>query len=296
MDPRALSDRWRHRQVQANGIRLHVVEAGDGAGPVVLLLHGFPDCWLSWMAQIEPLVAQGFRVVAPDLRGYNESERPRGVASYRLTELAHDVRALAETYGAPVHLVGHDWGGVIAWHVAMHEPQVVRTLTVLNAPHPAAFRRALRSGWGQRLRSWYVLAFQLPVLPEAVWRAHDGALFRRILRTGAAAPTAAMPDPAGLEAAYLRAFSTRGAWTAAINYYRALLRHPPPRDRVIEADTLLLWGEQDPYLGVELTTGLDRWVPRLRVERIPGAGHWVQHSHATEVNNALHRFLTPYQS
>ncbi len=278
---------YTHRQLLVNGLRFHVVEAGTG--PVVLLLHGFPDCWLSWLGQIDVLVAQGFRVVVPDLRGYNETERPRGVAEYRLEQLGRDIEALANQYGGAVHLVGHDWGGVLAWHVAMHHPQVVRSLAVLNAPHPAAFRRALRNGWAQRRKSWYVLFFQLPWLPEFMWQAGDSALFMRVLRSGAATPTADMPDTNALETQYRRAFASRSAWSAAINYYRALLRFPPPRDVVISAPTLLLWGERDPYLGVELTTGFDRWVPSLTVERLPAA-HWLQHTHAGAVNEALLRF------
>lgn len=279
--------RFTHRQIVANGIRFHVVEAGEG--PVVMLLHGFPDCWLSWLGQIDVLVAQGYKVVVPDLRGYNETERPRGVAAYRLELLGRDIEELAAHYGGAVHLVGHDWGGVLAWHVAMHHPQVVRTLAVLNAPHPAAFRRALRNGWAQRRRSWYVLAFQLPWLPETMWRVRDGALFKRVLRGGATKRTSDMPDTSELEQRYLGAFASRSAWTAAINYYRALLRFPPPRDAIIAAPTLLLWGERDPYLGVELTAGFEKWVPALRVERLPAA-HWLQHTHAGAVNESLLRF------
>lgn len=279
--------RYTHRQLLVNGLRFHVVEAGEG--PVVLMLHGFPDCWLSWLGQIDVLVAQGYKVVVPDLRGYNETERPSGIANYRLELLGRDVAALADVYGSAVHLVGHDWGGVIAWHVAMHHPNVVRSLAVLNAPHPAAFRRALRVGWAQRKRSWYMLAFQLPWLPETLIRFNDSALFRHVLRSGAAKPTADMPDAAPLEQQYLRAFASKGAWTAAIHYYRALLRFPPPRDVVIEAPTLLLWGERDPYLGIGLTSGFDTWVPSLTVERLPAA-HWLQHTHAMAVNEALVRF------
>lgn len=286
------SGRIRHRQLSLNGLRVHVAEAGEGKGdgPVVVLLHGFPDCWLSWLAQMPVFAQQGYTVVAPDLRGYNETERPNGMAAYRLELLGRDVEALARHYGGSVHLVGHDWGGVLAWHVAMHHPQVVSSLAVLNAPHPAAYRRALRRGWAQRMRSWYILAFQLPWLPEQLWRWRRLALFRRVLRSGAAAPTADMPDPSPLEAQYLHAFSTRGAWTAAINYYRALLRFPPPRDVVIDAPTMLLWGERDPYLGVELLTGFEKWVPNLTVERLPEAAHWLQHTHASQVNEALLRF------
>src|SRR5579884_3024966 len=160
---------WTHRHASVNGVRLHYVEAGRG--PLVVLLHGFPEFWYSWRHQIPALAAAGFRVLAPDLRGYNESDKPPGVAAYGLERVAGDVAALVRHAGERrAAVVGHDWGGGIAWWLAMHRPDVVGRLAVLNAPHPAAFRRELRTP-GQLLRSWYVFFFQLPALPEWLFRA-----------------------------------------------------------------------------------------------------------------------------
>lgn len=265
----------------ANGRRYACLTAGDG--PVVLLLHGFPDLAISWTAQIEALSSAGYRVVAPDLLGYGASDRPSGIAAYALDALAGDIAALTQQLGAPVHLVGHDWGGVIAWHVAMHHPEVVRSLTIVNAPHPKAFRRELARSWSQRRRSWYILFFQLPVLPEIALRVLTRRVFASILAEGA-------HDSAARET-YVRAFSQPGAWRAAVNYYRALFRIRPAGSKPIACPTLLLWGMRDPFLGPALIEGLEKWVPKIEVTRLPGAGHWAQWSAAGEVNAALRTFL-----
>lgn len=268
--------------VSANGVRLSCLTRGDG--PVVLLLHGFPDLAVSWEAQMEALAAAGYRAVAPDLRGYGESERPEGIAAYALDVLARDVAALADQLGGRVHLVGHDWGGVIAWHVAMQHPAVLRSLTIINAPHPKAFRRELARNWAQRRRSWYMLAFQVPVLPELALRALTRRLFATILREGTHSPDA--------RAAYRQAFATRAAWRAAVHYYRALFRIRPASSQPVTCPTQILWGLQDPYLGPALIEGLERWVPDLTIERLPNAGHWAQWSAAEAVNHALLAFVS----
>jgi pimeloyl-ACP methyl ester carboxylesterase len=268
-----------------NGISLQYQHCGEG--PVVLLLHGFPDLASTWQSQLDALAAAGFRAVAPDLRGYGESDRPRGVAAYTLDTLAADIAALAAHLGGPVHLVGHDWGGVIAWHVAMHHASAVRSLTIVNAPHPKAFKRELARSWSQRARSWYVLAFQLPVLPELLARLVARRVLTDIHREGA--------HDADAVTRHLRAFSTPGAWTAAINYYRALLRHPPARPLPVSQPTLVLWGLRDPYLGPALIDGLEKWVPGVVVRPLAQAGHWAQWSAAAEVNEALITFVRAHR-
>jgi pimeloyl-ACP methyl ester carboxylesterase len=250
---------------------------------VVLLLHGFPDLAESWSAQMTALAAAGYCAVAPDLRGYGASDRPHGVAAYTLDLLGQDVAALIDHLGGPVHLVGHDWGGVIAWHVAMHHASSLRSLTIINAPHPKAFKRELARSWRQRLRSWYILAFQLPVLPEFVLARLTPRVFTSILREG-------VHTPADVDH-YVRTFFARGAWTAAVNYYRALLRHPPTRPHTITVPTLVLWGVRDPYLGPALAEQLEQWVPAVTVHPLPQAGHWAQWSAADEVNAALLDFV-----
>ncbi|MGH2599418.1 MAG: alpha/beta fold hydrolase, partial [Dehalococcoidia bacterium] len=266
---------WTHGEATVNGVRLHYVEAGSG--PLVLLLHGFPEFWYSWRHQIPVLAAAGYHVVAPDMRGYNTSAKPRGVRSYALEPLTGDVLGLIRHFGAErATVVGHDWGGAVAWYVPMRYPDAVERLIVLNAPHPAALMRELHT-LDQLRRSWYVFVFQIPWLPEAAVRARGYAMLDRTLRTDPARPDAFSDDDIRR---YKRALAQPGALTAAINYYRAAFRRDPrtaTRDlRPITCPTLLIWGERDRYLSPRLTEGLDRWVPNLRVERIPDASHWVQ--------------------
>ncbi|HEX2189336.1 MAG TPA: alpha/beta hydrolase [Longimicrobiaceae bacterium] len=277
---------WQHREAVVGGVRLHYVEAG--AGPPVLLLHGFPEFWYGWRLQIPALAEAGFRAVAPDLRGYNLSDKPRGVDAYRVERLVEDVAGLVRHLGTGrAHLVGHDWGGVVAWYFAMLHPELLDRLVVLNAPHPAAFAREIVKP-DQLLASAYAGFFQLPAVPELVLRAGDFALLERVFRTEPARP-GAFTD-ADLER-YREAFSRPGALTAALNYYRAFVRRGRPEVRTISAPTLLVWGEKDPHLVVRLTEGLDEWVPGIRVERIPEASHWVAADAPERVNRLLVDFL-----
>jgi pimeloyl-ACP methyl ester carboxylesterase len=283
-------DGWTHHEAQVNGIHLHYVEAGTG--PLVVLLHGFPEFWYEWRHQIPALAAAGFRVVAPDLRGYNRSAKPAGIGSYRLEELVRDVAGLIRYLGAErAAVAGHDWGGLIAWYLAMLRPEVVDRLIVLNAPHPAAFARELRSP-AQLLRSSYALFFQLPWLPEAVLRAGDFALLQRIFRTQPVRRGAYTGDDIQR---YKDALRQPGALTAAINYYRAALRRSLVRAKRdvsrIDHPTLLIWGERDRYLNIRLTQGLEEWVPGIRVERIREASHWVPVDAPELVNRLLIDFL-----
>jgi pimeloyl-ACP methyl ester carboxylesterase len=284
-----MTDFGRHCYATVNGIRLHYVEAGHG--PLVVLLHGFPEFWYSWRQQISALAAAGFRVLAPDLRGYNESEKPVGVANYHIDLLAADVIALIRHAGAERgHIVGHDWGGAIAWYLALTQPQVVDRLAILNAPHPAAFLRELRT-LSQLRRSWYMFLFQLPGVPEWFLRRRHFAALERTLRRDPVRHGCFAPEDFE---AYKRALAQPGALTATINYYRAAFRHPGTllrRFHPIQLPTLLIWGERDRYLGIRLTEGLEQWVPNLRIERLPNASHWVQNDAPDRVNELLVEFL-----
>ena len=291
----------RHRFEMVNGVRLHWVEAGSG--PLVVLLHGFPDFWYTWRGQIPALVSAGRRVVALDLRGYNESERPEGTDQYALDLVARDVielirllseeaAARGETGDAHVLLVGHDWGGVVAWRVASLAPEMLRGLVILNAPHPGAFMRELRRG-PQLLRSWYALAFQIPVLPETLLGAFDFAVLRRMWRaSGGPLPL----DDADLER-YRAAFAPPGALRAAVDYYRAAGRRmattTPRGSSKVRIPTLVVWGARDPALSIRLTHDLERWVPDLRLEVLPDSGHWVQIDAPGTVNDLLRDFDDP---
>jgi pimeloyl-ACP methyl ester carboxylesterase len=282
---------WEHRYADLGGLRLHYVEAGRG--PLIVLLHGFPEFWYSWRHQIPALAAAGFRVLAPDLRGYNESDKPPGIAPYRVDRVAGDVAALVRHAGEDrAAVAGHDWGGGIAWWLAIHRPETIRRLVIVNAPHPAAFARELRTP-AQLLRSWYMFAFQLPGLPEWVFRAGNFALLERALHSEPLRPGAFTAEDIR---EYKKALARPGALTAAINYYRAafLAGRRLRRDvRPTDVPTLLIWGERDRYLGIRLTEGLEPWVPHLRVERLPEASHWVQHDAPERVNQLMIDFLRP---
>jgi pimeloyl-ACP methyl ester carboxylesterase len=271
-------------------VRLHYVEAGEG--PLVVLLHGFPEFWLSWRAQIPALAAAGLRVVAPDMRGYNLSSRPAAVAAYDLDLLAADVRGLILERGAQsAFLVGHDWGAAVAWATAMNHPEAVERLAILNVPHPRRFLRGLRTP-RQLARSWYMFFFQLPWLPERLMAAGNWwglrYPFEHDARSGAFTPDDI--------AAYVEAWSQPGAASTMINYYRALFRQPPwraqARIRPVQAPTLVIWGERDRHLGAELAEPERDDVPNLdRVVRLPGASHWVQHDEPERVSELLIEFL-----
>jgi epoxide hydrolase 4 len=280
-----------HKQATGANLRLHYAAAGEG--PPVVLLHGFPDFWYGWRYQIPALAAGGCRVLAADLRGYNESDRPRGVRHYRQHLLVQDVVDLIDdAAGGRADVIGHDWGGIIAWRLAAQQPQSVRRLAILNAPHPGRFLQVLRRHPRQLLRSWYVLFNQLPLLPELLLRARSFALLRRVLRRTEGG--ALMASEAELDE-YVRAFSRPGALTAAVNYYRAAARATlggrwPDDDRV-RAPTLVIWGEKDRYLDRRLLERLDEHVLDLRIERLPHAGHFVHWQDPGTVNELLLAFL-----
>jgi pimeloyl-ACP methyl ester carboxylesterase len=273
-----------HKYMRVNDIQMHYVTAGQGS--LVLLLHGFPEFWYSWRYQI-PVLAEQFTVVAPDLRGYNETDKPAW--GYEPDVLAADVVALIDALGQrDAHLVGHDWGGMIAWLVAISYPQRVRKLAILNAPHPARFAEHLASSPRQLLRSWYMGFFQLPLLPEALLRANDYAAIEQALR-GSAVNKQAFSDED--IAAYKDAISKPGALRAALTYYRRLPSLLGRRFGNVDAPTLLIWGEQDLALDPALVGGTERYVPNLQVRRIPESGHWVQQEASQKVNQYLLEFL-----
>jgi len=270
------------RTLSANGLTFTADCAGEGDS-VALLLHGFPESRASWRAQLPALAELGWRAVAPDLRGYGDSARPKGNAAYRIERLAEDVAALFGALGARRRiLIAHDWGGVIAWQAAL-TGQPLDGLVILNAPHPARFRQVLRT-WDQRRRSWYIAFFLLPLLPEwLLTRDEGGALVRDLKRQ-----CPRMPDDA-LEA-LRRNLLAPGAATAMLAYYRAnALRQnrAAPGAAIVECPTLLLWGEDDPYLSPALAESNGRFVRDLTVRRLPGASHWAQQDAPAEVNRLI---------
>jgi epoxide hydrolase 4 len=279
-----------HRYADLGDVRLHYVEAGEG--PLVLLLHGFPQFWYQWRHQIPALVEAGFRVVAPDMRGYNLSDKPYGVGAYRVELLARDVERLIRTCGkGTAVVVGHDWGALAAWSAAMRHPGRVEKLAILNVPHPARSLDGLLSPM-QLLRSSYVFFFQIPWLPEEVIRTGDFALLRSVFRSDPVQPEAFTAED--IER-YIEAMAQPGALTASLNYYRALLRYQRETRAMlqrVEAPVLVIWGERDRFLSRRLAEPPRLWVPNLiRVKRLPDASHWVAEDRPLEVNTLLLDFL-----
>jgi len=279
-----------HRYADLGDVRLHYVEAGEG--PLVLLLHGFPQFWYQWKHQVPALVEAGFRVVAPDMRGYNLSDKPLGVRAYRVELLARDVERLILACGERTAVVvGHDWGALAAWIAAMRHPGRVEKLAILNVPHPARSLDGLLSPM-QLLRSSYMFFFQIPRLPEEVIRAGDFALLRSVFRSDPVQPEAFTAED--IER-YIEAIAQPGALTASLNYYRALLRNPREMRALlqrVEAPVLVIWGERDRFLSRRLAEPPRLWVPNLiRVKRLPDASHWVAEDCPLEVNTLLLGFL-----
>lgn len=280
----------RERFLDLPGVRLHVVDAGPEDGRPVLLLHGFPEFWWGWRRQIGPLAAAGRRVVVPDLRGYNLSGKPKGIRPYGLDPLTGDLRGLIDDLGPePADVVAHDWGGAVAWWGALRFPERFARLALLNIPHPAVMRQFLLHSREQRRRSRYIFYFQLPFLPERKLRAGDFRAFRSIFKRTSRSGTF---SPEELET-YAGAARQRGALTAMLNWYRAALWAPParPAHRRVEPPVRILWGLDDVALGADMAAASVERCREAELFRLPGAGHWVQHEAAEQVNRLLLDFL-----
>lgn len=284
-------ERWQHGFAHVNGIRLHYVTRGEGK--LLILLHGFPEFWYSWRHQI-PELAKQFRVVAPDLRGYNASDKPDSVANYRIDLLTADVMGLIRSFGeGEAVIVGHDWGGGIAWAFAADYPHATERLIVLNCPHPTVLQKHLRSNFRQLRRSWYMFFFQIPRVPEWGIRLNLRRFVERAFR-GMAIRKEAFPDTELQR--YIEALQRPGVLTAAINYYRAAfretVRHGERKFAKISCPTLLIWGEEDIALGKELTYNMEEYFTgRFEVKYIPRCSHWVQQEQPELVNRYILEFL-----
>jgi pimeloyl-ACP methyl ester carboxylesterase len=273
--------------VAVNGTRLWVERAGDG--PPVLLLHGFPETHRSWDLQVPFLLEHGYSIVRPDLRGYGRSDRPDD--GYEIENLARDIAALIRELGlAPVRLVGHDWGGGVAWETATRFPELCRSVCVIACPHPVIFGKALRTNRRQMQRSWYIAFFQLPALPERWLTKHDGANIARMFRAGS--PGESRTPPEIVEAAR-SSLSRPGALRGPLAYYRtafrsAARRPPTPDDYpAIPRPVTLIWGEADSCLGTELMRGSERYAPELTTHVVANAGHFVHQESPDVVNRML---------
>lgn len=293
-----------HSYVTVNGVRLHYVSAGKG--PLILFLHGFPEFWYEWKDQLAEF-GKDHLAVAPDLRGYNLSDKPADLAQYRMNVLVEDVRALGEHFSRQKKfvLVGHDWGGAVAWSFAIAHPEMLEKLVIVNAPHPGVFGRLLSSDPAQQQASQYMLMFRSPQAEAALSASNFAALVNAVLGAGLKSGIFSEDD----KAAYLKAWSQPGALTGGLNYYRANEVGPPapeqatsaitstgnfvadPKNLTVKTPTLVIWGEKDTALLTQNLDGLDQFVPRLTVKRIPDGSHWVIHEKRDEVNREIRAFL-----
>jgi len=279
-----------HHDVQTNGVRLHVAQAGSPDAPLVILLHGFPEFWFGWHAQITFLAEHGYRVWAPDQRGYNLSDKPAGIDAYQLNVLAQDVIGLIDAAGVDqAYMVGHDWGAGVAWMTAILYPTRVKKLVILNVPHPVALEETFRSNPKQWLKSWYIGFFQIPLLPEFLLTFADAM--------GAAQMLFLSSNPRTFSDAeiskYVRAWKQPGAMTAMINWYRALVQRRPstPADPRVHMPTLVIWGANDVALSREMAQLSVDQCDDGRLVIFEQASHWVQHEETHQVNALLADFL-----
>jgi pimeloyl-ACP methyl ester carboxylesterase len=286
-----------HASVEANGLRFHVARAG--AGKLMLFLHGFPEFWRAWRRPLEYFGGRGWLAAAPDLRGYNLSDKPQGVEPYRAKHLIADIDALAAAYTqGKFVLVAHDWGGAAAWGFAMAYPQRLSHLVVINSPHPYVFWRELVNNPAQREASQYMLLFRDAKAERVL--SENG--YARLLGAFAQFGDDVMTDAD--RAAYVEAWSQPGALTGGLNYYRASPAYPPteadpgpakvtldPAKFIVRVPTLVLWGERDRALLTGCIDGLEQFVPDLKLVRVPEASHWIVHEQPDRVAREIESFV-----
>lgn len=279
-----------HTTIHTNGVNLHVVQAGPVDGPLVILLHGFPEYWAGWRKQIPALAAAGYRVWAPDQRGYNRSDKPAGIAAYNLDQLTLDVVGLLDAAGVEkARVVGHDWGAAVAWWLAVVHPERVEKLAILNVPHPAVMRRHLTSHFSQLRKSWYMFFFQLPWLPERALGVQGGERTIRDIQSDSPPGAFSEEDVQG----YLAAWGQPGAWTGMINWYRALFQKPPAsrRGQRIFMPARIIWGKRDIFLDWEMAEKSLELCDQGELFLVDEAGHFVQHDAPERVNELLLAFF-----
>lgn len=286
------------RIVEANGLTFELAETGPAnSRKFAIMLHGFPELNFSWRHQMPMLADKGWRVWAPNMRGYGASSKPDGVDAYRMDNLLADVgalidAALAENPADEVMLVAHDWGAVIAWSFAIRKIRPLSRLVIMNVPHPKCAEREIKH-WRQLKKSWYIFFFQIPWLPEKLLLANNARAVRRAFFDSAANKD--QFPPADLEV-YAKAAQRPGAVTAMLNYYRALMKYRNANGAangtaMVDTPTLVIWGEEDIALDIHLLDGMEQWVPNLTLHRLPGISHWVQQDAPEEVNRLLGAWL-----
>ena len=278
----------RQKTYQLQEVALHTMEAGPPDGPAILFLHGFPEFWFGWHNQLDFFANQNYRVIAPDQRGYNLSSKPANVKNYTLEILAADVAELISQLGSgKVVLVGHDWGGAVAWAVADKYPELLEKLIILNMPHLKILNHALRHNKKQMLRSWYAGFFQLPALPEIMVKAFNFKLLERSLTTSSRPGTFTEAELT----AYRQAWKQPGAIKAMLNWYRATKYNSFRFKPAIEVPTLMLWGKKDKFLGEELALPSIEMCTNGQLIFLKEASHWLHHEEPDRVNTLILNFL-----
>jgi pimeloyl-ACP methyl ester carboxylesterase len=281
------------RMLHINGIALHVILAGPPNGTPIIFLHGFPEFWFAWRRQIDHFASAGYRVVIPDQRGYNLSDKPAGLASYSLDVLAKDVVGILDAVGGSKgFVVGHDWGAAVTWYLAARHPDRIRRAAILSVPHPRVLVKNLSTNPAQMGKSWYIFFFQLPWLPELLVRRRDWSLLTEALRN---TPYPDMFSDSDL-AKYKESWAKKGAVTAMLNWYRAALMCPPRlmfdlKASQIKVPTLLVWGEHEQFAVEEMATESLQHCEQGRLRIFDGASHWVHHEQPVRLNNLLSEFF-----
>ena len=280
-----------NRIIRTNGIAMNVMVAGDPNGKPVILLHGFPEFWYGWRKQIQPLVDAGFYVWIPDQRGYNLTDKPPELSDYRVDELVLDIVGLLRATGHDkVNIVGHDWGAIVSWWLALRYPEYIEKLIIMNVPHPEIYGKFIRGlDVRQIAKSMYAVFFQLPAIPEGLYRFTQARTTMNFLKFNAKKGSFTEDDFEH----YKGAWSQKGALKAMLNWYRAYVRHapPPPDDWTITPPTLMIWGKKDLFLSYRMAQPSIEWCKDGRLVLFEDATHWVQHDKADEVNKLLVEFL-----
>ncbi|KAL4227810.1 Epoxide hydrolase 4 [Mactra antiquata] len=287
--PKCLNDPslGNHGFLQLEDVKIHYVACGDEGKPLMLCLHGFPEFWFSWRYQMLEF-KKDYRVVAVDMRGYGESDKPSNKQDYAYNKLSGDVKQMVEALGySSCTLMSHDWGGAVAWQVVSQYPEIIDQLVVCNCPHPGTFQKYLRTSWTQMKKSWYMYFFQVPFVPELVFRSNDLVFFDRLM--GSIKNTKQTQE---VVEAYKYVYSKPGALRGPINYYRAAFSSMNrPNPKMVDVPTLVVWGDPDMALNTELAYLAKKYVSNLTVKVIKNSNHFVMLDRPAEVNAAVREFL-----
>jgi len=279
-----------HKYMKVNGVKIHYVESGDVKKPLLLFVHGWPQFWFVWRNQIE-YFNKNYHVVAMDMRGYNDSEKPVGIKNYMIGNMVQDIRELVIGLNKEKFtLIGHDWGGVVSWGFARTHPEMLENLILCNMPHLKAFSDARKESWEQALKSWYIVFFQTPVMPELNMLADDMAVFNLFFRD-----VPSNKDPEILEA-YKYAYKDFKTWNRTINYYRGTtfkegIDWMEKGDWTIKVRTLQIFGTGDTAISVTPAKNSSKYVPDYTLELLDGVSHWVQEQEPERVNKLIENFI-----